>query len=118
MGAFTTFSLMGLYPNAGQNVYLISTPFFESVSITHPITNKTATIRVQNFDPSYKNVYILNATLDGKPYTKSWIGHEFFTQGMTLELTVGPNEEESSWGKGEGDLPPSLSSSMSSTGGL
>ncbi|KAL1964519.1 hypothetical protein VTN77DRAFT_6945 [Rasamsonia byssochlamydoides] len=114
MGAFTAFSMIGLFPNAGQNVYLITTPFFECVSITHAETNRTATIRVLNFDPTYKNVYIVNATLNGEPYTKSWIGHEFFTQGMTLELTVGPSEE-STWGKAPGDLPPSLSWMPTST---
>lgn len=109
MGAFTVFSMLGLFPNPGQNVYLISTPFFESISIKHPETEKTSTIRVTNFDPSYKNIYIQNATLNGKPYTKSWIGHEFFVDGMTLELTVGDNETASTWGKSADDLPPSTS---------
>ncbi|KAI9711856.1 MAG: hypothetical protein M1820_002001 [Bogoriella megaspora] len=107
MGAFTIFTMIGLFPNPGQNVYLISAPFFESVSITYPGTNHTSTIRNTNFDPTYTNVYIQNATLNGKPYTKNWIGHEFFTQGMTLELTLGSNE--SSWGTADEDLPPSLS---------
>ncbi|KAL2004911.1 hypothetical protein VTN00DRAFT_2761 [Thermoascus crustaceus] len=107
MGAFTVFSMMGLFPNPGQNVYLIVPPFFEAVSLTHPETNKTATIRNVNFDPSYRNIYIQSATLNGRPYTKNWIGHEFFTEGMTLELTLG--SEESSWGTKKEDLPPSLS---------
>lgn len=100
---------MGLFPNPGQNVYLISAPYFEAISITYPGTNRTATIRNLNFDPEYKNVYIQNATLNGKPYSKNWIGHEFFTEGMTLELTVGANE--STWGTSDADLPPSLSTS-------
>lgn len=106
MGALAVFSMMGLFPNPGQNVYLIVPPFFEAVSITHPETNKTATIRNVNFDPSYRNIYIQSATLNGRPYTKNWIGHEFFTEGMTLELTLG--SEESSWGTKKEDLPPSL----------
>jgi putative alpha-1,2-mannosidase len=56
----------------------------------------------------YKNIYIQNATLNGEPYSKNWIGHEFFTQGWTLELTLGDTESE--WGTKEDDLPPSLSS--------
>ena len=98
---------MGLFPNPGQNVYLINAPFFEAISIKSPATNRTATIRTTNFDPTYTNIYIQNATLNGAPYSKNWIGHEFFTEGMTLELTVGGNE--SSWGTGDDDLPPSLS---------
>jgi putative alpha-1,2-mannosidase len=108
MGSFVAFSMMGLFPNPGQNVYLIIPPFFESVSITSPITNKTAVIRNVNFDPSYKAIYIQSATLDGKPYTKNWIDHSFFTEGKELVLTLGKNE--SSWGTMVQDLPPSLGS--------
>ncbi|EED18887.1 alpha-1,2-mannosidase, putative [Talaromyces stipitatus ATCC 10500] len=109
MASFSIFSQLGLFPVAGQNVYLISSPFFESVNITHPETKKTATIRVKNFDPTYTDMYIMNATLDGQTYTKNWIGHEFFLKGQTLELTVGSDETASFWGKGVDDLPPSLS---------
>ena len=110
MGAFTALCMMGLFPNPGQNVYLISAPFFESVSVTSPVTNKTATIRNVNFDPTYTNVYIQNATLNGQPYSKNWIGHEFFLEGWTLELTLAANE--SAWGTRDEDLPPSLSTSQ------
>jgi putative alpha-1,2-mannosidase len=107
MGSFLAWSMMGLFPNPGQNVYLITPPFFEAIEITHPETKKTATIRNVNFDKTYKCIYIQSAKLNGKPYTKSWIGHEFFTEGMTLELTLG--DKESTWGTSKGDLPPSLS---------
>ncbi|KAJ5826034.1 hypothetical protein N7474_003172 [Penicillium riverlandense] len=114
MGTFLAWSMLGLFPNPGQNVYLIIPPFFEAVEITHPETNNTATIRNVNFDSSYRNIYIQNATLNGRPYTKSWIGHEFFTQGMTLELTLG--ETESDWGSRKEDLPPSLSDAVAGMG--
>lgn len=107
MGSFTAFCMTGLFPNPGQNVYLISPPFFESVSFTHPGTSKTATIKNVGFDPTYNNVYIQNATLNGKLYTKNWIGHEFFTEGMVLELFLGAMESD--WGTRAEDLPPSMS---------
>ncbi len=106
MGSFVAFSMMGLFPNPGQDVYLITPPYFSSVSIKHPITGKTAKIRNVNFDASYNDIYIQSATLDGKPYTKNWIDHSFFTEGKELVLTLGKNE--SSWGTAVGDLPPSL----------
>lgn len=71
MGSFLAFSMMGLFPNPGQDVYLIIPPYFESVSITSPATGKTATIKNDNFDPSYTNIFIQSATLDGQPYTKN-----------------------------------------------
>jgi putative alpha-1,2-mannosidase len=110
MGSFLAWSMMGLFPNPGQNVYLIIPPFFEAIEVTHPETNKTATIRNVNFDKTYNNIYIQSATLNGKPYAKSWVPHEFFTQGMTLELTLG--DKESHWGTRKEDLPPSLSDSL------
>ncbi|GMF72728.1 unnamed protein product [Aspergillus oryzae] len=107
MGSFVAMTMMGLFPNPGQNVYLISAPFFESVRIASPLTGRTATIRAVNFDPEYKNIYIQSATLDGKPYSKNWVGHDFFTDGRELVLVLGRNE--SHWGTGKEDLPPSLS---------
>ncbi|POR35422.1 Glycosyl hydrolase 92 [Tolypocladium paradoxum] len=106
MGSFVAFNMMGLFPNPGQDVYLIIPPYFESVNITNPVTGKTARVRAVNFDPTYKNVYIQSATLNGEPYTKNWINHSFFTEGKELVLTLGKNE--SSWGTRVQDLPPSL----------
>ena len=107
MGSFLAFSMLGLFPNPGQNVYLITPPYFESVSITSPLTNNTATVTNINFDPTYQNIYIQNATLNGVPYTKNWIDHSFFLDGGDLVLTLG--SQESSWGTNVKDLPPSLS---------
>ena len=71
------------------------------------MTNATATIRSVNFDSQYKNIYIQSATLDGKEYTKNWIGHEFFMWGGTLELVLG--SKESQWGTSKESRPPSMS---------
>ncbi|ORY68348.1 glycoside hydrolase family 92 protein [Pseudomassariella vexata] len=106
MGSFVAFSMMGLFPNPGQDVYLITPPFFESVNITNPVTNKTATIQNINFDPTYEAIYIQQATLNGVPYTKNWLDHSFFTEGKQLVLTLGRNE--SKWGTDIESLPPSL----------
>lgn len=118
MGSFLFFSMLGLFPVAGQNVYLISAPFFEAVSVTHPITGKTATTRVvAGWDAAYESIFIQNATVNGQPWTKSWLGHEFFTEGWTMELTLGTNE--SSWGTETADRPPSYAaSSQASSMGL
>ncbi|KAM3424172.1 hypothetical protein BST61_g11285 [Cercospora zeina] len=108
MGAFLAFTMMGMMPNPGQDVYFIIPPFFEVVSIKHPVTGKTAVIKNINFDGvKYENIYIQSATLDGQDYTKNWIGHDFFTEGKELVLTLGRNESQ--WGTKVEDLPPSLS---------
>ncbi|KAL2003745.1 hypothetical protein VTN02DRAFT_2510 [Thermoascus thermophilus] len=107
MGSFIVFSMMGLWPVAGQDVYLITPPFFKEISVRNPVTGKVATIRNINFDPSYKAIYIQSATRDGTSWTKNWLSHDFFTNGGVLELVLG--EKESDWGTKMEDLPPSMS---------
>ncbi|KAJ6143209.1 hypothetical protein N7471_002662 [Penicillium samsonianum] len=116
MGSFVAMAMMGLFPNPGQSVYLLTVPFFESVSIVSPLTGKTATVRTLNWaqynTPNATgaaaggNGFIQSATLDGKPYTRNWIGHDFFTEGWELVLVLGKAESE--WGTKSEDLPPSL----------
>lgn len=116
MGSFVAMAMMGLFPNPGQSVYLLTVPFFESVSIVSPLTGKTATVRTLNWaqynTPNATgaaaggNGFIQSATLDGKPYTRNWIGHDFFTEGRELVLVLGKAESE--WGTKLEDLPPSL----------
>ncbi|RDA93311.1 hypothetical protein CP533_2038 [Ophiocordyceps camponoti-saundersi (nom. inval.)] len=106
MGAFAFFSMMGLFPNPGQDVYFITPPFFRNINITSPLTGKTASVRAVNFDAAYRNLYIQSATLDGKPYSKNWLDHSFFTEGKELVLTLA--DRESNWGTAVKDLPPSL----------
>ncbi|KAF6807221.1 glycosyl family hydrolase 92 protein [Colletotrichum sojae] len=105
MGAFLAFSTMGLFPVAGQDVYLITPPFFEEVSFKSPTTGKTATVKTVGFDAEYRNVFVQSASMDGQPWNNSWIGHDFFSQGKTLVLTLG--DVESDWGKRQETRPPS-----------
>lgn len=107
MGSFVVLSMMGLWPVSGQDVYLITPPYFRKVSIRNSVTGKVATVKIINFDPSYKSIYIQSATLNGKHWTNNWISHDFFLNGGVLELTLGSTE--SSWGTQVADLPPSLS---------
>lgn len=113
MGFFTTLAMMGLWPVPGQDVYLITPPYFPQVNVTNGQTGKTATIRSLNFDSEYENIYIKSATLKGKSYTKNWLTHSFWMQGGLLELTLGKNEN--GWGTADADLPPSTSTSWSTT---
>lgn len=107
MGSFAALTMLGIFPNPGQNVYFITPPFFKEIQIRNGQTGKTATIRNVNFDPAFEAIYIQSATIDGQAYTKNWIDHSFFLEGRTLELTLGKNESD--WGTQDEDLPPSLS---------
>ncbi|KAA1467435.1 alpha-1,2-mannosidase, putative subfamily [Dentipellis sp. KUC8613] len=110
MGAFVVWGSVGLFPVAGQAVYLLSTPLFAEVAFRNAVTRTTARITTVHFDGAKRNRYVQSAKLDGKPYTKNWISHDIFTKGGTLELTLGPRP--SSWGTNQEDLPPSVSTGM------
>lgn len=111
MGSFLAFAMMGLFPNAGQDVYLVTVPFFEEVRVTSPVTGKMARVRVEveggSFDPAHEFYYVQEARLNGEHYGRSWVDHGFFVEGGELVLVLG--ERESKWGTREEDLPPSLS---------
>ncbi|KAK3316399.1 glycosyl hydrolase family 92-domain-containing protein [Apodospora peruviana] len=119
MGAFSAFVMMGFFPVAGQDVYLLTPPFFREVKLkARQEGNKWAVIRVRNFDPVSNGVggdgriYIQRAWLNGRPYTKSWITHAFFVKGGVLEYEVGEKEGRE-WGTAETDRPPSYAATRS-----
>ena len=105
MGAFTGMAMMGFFPVAGQDVYLLIAPFFTEVRIKTR-SGRDAVIRKIGWrarDP--EAIYIQRAFLNGRRLTSSWITHQFFMEGGLLELVVG--KEEGGWGTEEADLPPS-----------
>lgn len=112
MGSFVALSMLGVFPNPGQDVYFITPPFFPEVSITNQMTGKTATIRNVNFDAAYANIYIQSAMLNGETYTKNYLTHSFFLEGGVLELMLDP-VESTTWGTAEKDVSPSYTSRSS-----
>ena len=101
-GCWCAFHLLGLYPNAGQDYYLLSSPQIESATLHLP-DGRDFKIIVKN--SSKENIYIRSAKLNGRPYNKAWITHRDIVAGGRLELTMG--SKPSRWGQIE--LPPSLS---------
>lgn len=103
MGAFSAFAMMGFFPVAGQDVYLLTAPFFAEVRVRARTAGRWAVVRTSNFDPERKRIYIQSARLDGRRYSRNWIEHEFFIKGGVLELEVG--EEEGKWGTRADEAP-------------
>ena len=103
MSAWYIFQSLGFYPNAGQDVYLISSPIFKTVTI-HLENGKQLNILTKK--GSDKNIYIQSASLNGKPLTKNWFRHGDIAEGGTLEFVMGP--KPSQWSR-NGELPPSMS---------
>ncbi len=103
MGAWFVFNAMGIYPNAGQDVYLIGTPLFEEVVINLPNDN---TLRIIANDLNDNNYYIESAYLNGRSLKRAWLKHEEIASGGMLEFNMSDTP-----GKWEiTSVPPSMSS--------
>lgn len=79
--------MMGLYPNAGQDYYLIHTPLLTE-SRFHLQEGKTFTIKAEGL--SEKNKYIRSILLNGKNYPYSAIRHNDIIKGGELVLKWAP----------------------------
>ena len=103
MGAWYAFHTLGFYPNAGQDVYLISSPVFPKVTLTMEDGKQLTIIAKKASD---KNIYIKSCKLNGKPLDRCWLHHSEIVDGGTLEFEMGPRP--TAWATA-GPLPPSMS---------
>ncbi|WP_319503511.1 GH92 family glycosyl hydrolase [uncultured Draconibacterium sp.] len=104
MSAWYVLSSMGFYPvNPANGVYVFGSPLFESATIKLP-GEKTFEVKAKNLNKT--NIYIDSVTLNGKPYTKSYITHADVVKGGVLEFTMAasPNKD---FGRAEDSRPKS-----------
>jgi predicted alpha-1,2-mannosidase len=102
MSSWYAFGVMGIFPNAGQDVYLIGSPAIPEVTL-HLANGKTFTIEAENV--SAVNKYVVAATLNGAPFDRTWLRHEDILRGGRLVLRMA--DKPGSWPTGE--APPSSS---------
>lgn len=99
MSSWFVFAQLGIFPAAGQNLYLIASPAYAEARI-HTNGGKIFVIEGRNVSPA--NLYVTAATLNGKPFDRAWLRHEEITAGGRLVLTMG--NKASGWG--QETLPP------------
>ena len=93
MSSWLALQLMGFYPVAGQDLYLITAPYFKQIIVS--IGNgKRFTIIARNLNT--KNKFVQSAKLNGQTMDRSWFTHAEIINGGTLELNMG--ERPSGWG--------------------
>lgn len=56
MGSYVVFYLAGMYPLPATQQVLLSSPYFETISFSNPLTNTTTTIQSNNFGGD--NIYV------------------------------------------------------------
>ena len=100
MSSWFAFGQMGIFPNAGQDIYLIGSPAYRQTTL-HLAGGKDFIIEARNL--SAANIYVTAATLNGKPLDRAWLRHREIAAGGRLVLTM--SNTPGHWA--EGDLPPS-----------
>ena len=104
--AWYVFSAMGFYPvTPGTDQYVLGSPLFDKVTLSLP---NQKTLSVESKDNNLNNVYINEATLNGTPFSKSYLTHSEILEGGTLTFRMSntPNKER---GSNQEDLPFSMS---------
>ncbi|SKA13021.1 alpha-1,2-mannosidase, putative [Chitinophaga eiseniae] len=102
MSSWYVFSSLGFYPvNPANGVYVLGSPLFDKATLK---LEGGKTFAVQTINNSKENIYIQNVTLNGKPYTKSFITHQDLVKGGTLVVTMG-NKPNVNFGKALADRP-------------
>lgn len=99
--AWYMWGAMGIYPVAGQTLYLLTTPTFQTSDFTLESGNHFV-IDTKNLSDT--NSYIQSATWNGKPWKQAWIRHSDLMKGGKLVLIMG--SKASGWGSK--NLPPSF----------
>ncbi len=105
LSSWYVFSAMGFYPlTPGNPEYVIGSPLFEKVELNLPENKKFIIETVNN---SSENCYIQSASLNGEPYTKSWISHADIVNGGHLIFNMGPTPNKN-WGASKPNRPSSM----------
>lgn len=105
MSAWYVLSSMGIYPvNPANGAYVFGSPLFDVAEIGLPQGKVFTIVAEENSD---ENLYIQSVTLNGEPYTKSFITHKQIMAGGKLVFKMGntPNKE---FGQSIEDRPKSV----------
>ena len=121
MQSYQLWNMIGLYPMVSTTTFLISAPWFESMTIdlddapyntanTASVNKKSRTLKITAQgvpDDVNEIVYVQSLRVNGQSWDKSWVDWEdVFEQGGTMEFVLGSEVVE--WATGE--LPPSPAS--------
>ncbi len=109
MSSWFAFGQLGIFPNAGQDVYLIGSPAFAQAAL-HLAGGKDFTVEARNV--SATNIYVASAELNGKPLDRAWLRHGEIAGGGRLVLTMAGAPTK--WP--QGPPPPSASAEGTAPG--
>ena len=104
LSSWYVWATLGLFPVAGQNIFLIHPPSFRYASM--PMARGTLTIDTSGFvepEPGGPVQYIQAVSFNGTPVRESWMSGTALHDGGRLHISLGPEPNE--WGTA--NRPPS-----------
>jgi len=90
--------------NPSNGAYVFGRPLFDSAVIELPMGKKFIVEATNNGD---ENIYIQSVTLNGEPYSKSFITHKNIVEGGTLRFLMGPKPNKK-FAADQNDRPKSV----------
>ncbi|MCB7137376.1 glycoside hydrolase domain-containing protein [Cellulosimicrobium marinum] len=106
LSSWYVWASLGLFPVAGQALFLVNAPAFCESRLHLP--GGVLTVETTGFAPPGPDTppqYVRAAWLDGRPLTRTWLPASTVRRGGRLLLELGP--EPSAWGTDPADRPPS-----------
>ena len=94
MGSWYVFSALGLFPNAGQDIYLLNSPLVEQGKIS---LSNGKVLEIIAHNQSGKNLCIQRVLFNGEEWPKAWIRHSDLLQGGKLEFFL--DKQAVDWAK-------------------
>lgn len=99
MSSYYVWAKLGLFPNAGQDVYFLNGPSFTQMTVRRP---GKADLEVTR---SGSGIYVESVTLDGRAHERSWLRHAELDRTRRLHFTM--SETPGAWATSS-EAPPSL----------
>lgn len=93
--AFMMWTILGLYPVIGHDLYLVSAPLARSSRIAVGETGATLEIRTDR-DPADASC-LVGVRLNGQALNRCWLHHHEIGEGGLLELDVSPVARSAPW---------------------
>jgi predicted alpha-1,2-mannosidase len=101
MASWGVWGMLGLFPNAGQDVYLLHGPSVPQATLRREDGSR---LLIEAPNVSAQRFYVQSAMLNGQPLDRCWLRHDEIASGGTLRFVMG--DRPSAWGRNT--PPPSL----------
>ena len=111
MSSWYIFSSLGLFPNAGQNIYYLFGSMYQKAVITLA-NGKQIVIEAENASPA--NMYVQSCILNGKKWNRAWLTHDDLKNGADIKFVMGSSPSD--WARNDSTICPGSEGVSKATG--